>query len=116
MFKKLKKRFTKELMLVVLDLDKKIRIKVDILDYTTKGVLSMECENRQWRPIAYLLKSLNKTKRNYKIHNKKILVVIRRLKNSKHLLKNTKFKFEVQTNYKNLEYFMKVQKLHRRQT
>jgi len=40
MFQKLK--FTKELVLVVLDLDKKIRIKVDVLDYAIERVLSME--------------------------------------------------------------------------
>jgi len=30
-------------------------------------------------------------------------------------LEGTKFKFEVWTDYKNLEYFMKAQKLNRRQ-
>ena len=44
MFGELKKRFTKELMLVVLDLDKKMKIEVDTLDYATGEVLSMECE------------------------------------------------------------------------
>ena len=38
----------KELVLIALDLDKKIRIGVDILDYTIKGVLSMECEDKKW--------------------------------------------------------------------
>ena len=51
-------------------------------------------------------------KRNYKIHNKEMLVVIRGLENWEHLLKNIKFKFEVWTNYKNLEYFMKAQILN----
>ena len=32
-------------MLAVSDLDKKIRIEVDALDYAIKGVLSMECED-----------------------------------------------------------------------
>jgi len=32
-FKKLKERFTKELVLAVPDLDKKIRIEVNVLDY-----------------------------------------------------------------------------------
>ena len=41
-FKKLKKRFIKELVLVAPDLDKKMRMEVDILDYATEGVLSME--------------------------------------------------------------------------
>ena len=36
-------------------------------------------------------------------------MVIRRLENQRHLLEDTKFKFEVWTDYKNLEYFMKVQ-------
>jgi len=30
------------------------------------------------------------------------------------LLEGTKFKFEIWTNHKNLEYFMKVQKLNRK--
>ena len=43
---KVKKRFTKELVLIVPDLDKNIRIKVDILDYATKKVLLIKCKNR----------------------------------------------------------------------
>ena len=45
-FQKLKTRFTKELVLVVLDLDK-IRMKVDMSDYGIEGVLSMEYEDRR---------------------------------------------------------------------
>jgi len=33
--------------------------------------------------------------RNYEIHDKKILVVIRGLENQRHLLEGAKFKFEV---------------------
>jgi len=80
-FRELKKRFTKKPMLVTPDLDKKMRMEVDVSDYTTRGVLSMECKDRRWRLVAYLLKSLNETKRNYKIHDKEMLAVIRRLEN-----------------------------------
>jgi len=52
---------------------------------------------------------------NYEIHNKEILLVIRELENWKYLLQGVKFKFEVWTDHKNLEYFMKVQKLNQRQ-
>jgi len=55
----------------------------------------MECEDGKWRPVAFLSKSLNEKERNYKIHNKKILAVTRGLENWRHLLKGTKFKFEV---------------------
>ena len=72
--------FTKELVLVALDLDKKkMRMEVDMLDYTIEKVLSMECENGWWRLVAYLSKSLNKMEKNYKIYDKEMLAVIRRL-------------------------------------
>jgi len=80
-FRELKERFTKKPMLVAPDLDKKMRMEVDASDYTTRGVLSMECKDRRWRLVAYLLKSLNETKRNYKIHDKEMLAVIRGLEN-----------------------------------
>jgi len=75
----------------------------------------MECEDRRWRPVAYLSKSLNEIERNYEIHNKKMLAIIRELENWRYLLKGTHFKFEIWIDHKNLEYFMKVQKLNHRQ-
>ena len=78
-FRELKRRFTKELVLAAPDLDKKIRMEVNTSDYATGGVLSMECEDKLWRPVAFLFKSLNKTERNYEIHDKKMLVIIRGL-------------------------------------
>ena len=75
----------------------------------------MQYKDGKWKPIAYLSKSLNKTKRNFEIYNKKMLVIIRGLENQRHLLEDTNFNFEIQTDHKNLEYFMKVQKLNGRQ-
>ena len=75
----------------------------------------MEYEDGRWQPAAFLSKSLNEIQKNCKIHNKKILVVIRGLENWRCLLKDIKFKFKIQTDYKNLEYFMKAQKLNRKQ-
>ena len=59
MFEELKKKFTQELVLAALDLDKKMRMEVDTSDHATGGVLSMEGEDRKWRPVAFLSKSLN---------------------------------------------------------
>jgi len=56
-----------------------MRMKVNTLDYTTGEVLFMECEDRKWRLVVFLSKSLNKIERNYKIHDKEILVVKRGL-------------------------------------
>jgi len=51
------------------------------MHYVTGGILSIECEDRRWRPVAFLSKSLNETEKNYEIHNKEMLVVIRGLEN-----------------------------------
>ena len=85
-FRELKEKFTKEPVLAAPDIDKKMRMKVDTLDYATGGVLSMECEDGLWRPVAFLSKSLNETERNYEIHDKEILVIIRGLEAWRHLL------------------------------
>ena len=114
-FKELKKRFTKEPVLAAPDIDKKMRMEVDASDYATGGVLSMECGDRLWRPVAFLSKSLNETEQNYEIHDKEILVIIRGLETWRHLLEGAQYKFEIWTDHKNLEYFMKAQKLNRRQ-
>jgi len=45
--------------------------------------------------VVFLSKSLNEIERNYEIHDKEMLVVIRGLENWRHLLEGTKFKFEV---------------------
>jgi len=114
-FKELKKRFTKEPVLAAPNIDKKMRMEVDALDYATGGVLSMECEDGLWRPVALLSKSLNETERNYEIHDKEMLAIVRGLEAWRHLLEGVQYKFEIWMDHKNLEYFMKVQKLNRRQ-
>ena len=111
----MKKRFTEELVLAAPDLDKKIQIEVDASDYATGGVLSIECENKLWRLVAFLFKLLNKMKRNHEIHDKEMLAIIRGLEAWRYLLEDAHFKFEIWTDHKNLEYFMKAQKLNQRQ-
>jgi len=114
-FKELKKRFTEEPVLAAPDIDKKMRMEVNASDYATGGVLSMECRDGLWRPVAFLSKSLNKMERNYEIHDKEMLAIIRGLEAWRHLLEGAQYKFEIWTDHKNLEYFMKAQKLNRRQ-
>ena len=59
------------------DLDKEMGVEADTSDYATGGVLSMKCEDERWRPVVYISKSLSDTEKNYKIHDKEMLVVIR---------------------------------------
>jgi len=46
-FRELKVKFTKELVLTVPDLDKKMRMEVDVSDYVIKEVLLIECEDKE---------------------------------------------------------------------
>ena len=64
-------------VLGVPDLDKEIRVEVDTSEYVIGGVLLMKCEDKKWRLVAFISKSLNKAERNYEIHNREILVIIR---------------------------------------
>ena len=80
-FKVSKKRFIMKPILVVPDLDRKMRIEVNVSDYITGEVLSMEYSNEWQRLVAYLSKSLNETERNYEIYDKEILTVIKGLEN-----------------------------------
>jgi len=113
-FQELNEQFIKEPVLAAPDIDKKMRMEVDASDYATGGVLSMECKDGLWRPVAFLLKSLNEMERNYKIHDKEMLAIIRGLEAWRHLLEGAQYKFEIWTDHKNLKYFMKMQKLNRR--
>ena len=58
---------------------------------------------------------MNKAERNYEIHDKEMLAIIWCLEAWRHFLEGAKDRFEIWTNHKNLEYFMKAQKLNRRQ-
>ena len=85
-FRELKERFIKEPVLAAPDLDKKMRMEVNASDYAMGGVLSMECKDGLWRPVAFLSKSLNETERNYEIYDKEMLAIIRGLEAWRHLL------------------------------
>jgi len=63
-----------EPVLVIPNLDGEMRVEVD---FTMEGILLIKCEDEKWRPVTYISKSLNEAKRNYKIHNKVMLAVIR---------------------------------------
>ena len=114
-FDKLKKAFMTRPVLVAPDLDKEFRVEVDALNYATGGVLLIKCSDDLWRLVAFISKSLSDIERNYEIYNKEILAIVRCLEAWRHFLEGTVVKFEIWTDHKNLEYFMKAQKLNRQQ-
>ena len=114
-FDKLKRIFMAKPVLVAPDLDKEFRVEIDASNYATRGVLSMKGSDELWRPVTFISKSLSDTERNYEIHDKEMLVVVKYLEAWRHFLEGVMMKFEIWTDHKNLEYFIKAQKLNRRQ-
>jgi len=114
-FERLKAVFTIEPILAIPDINREMRVEADALDYATEGILSTKCKDRKWRPVAFIFKLLNTIEQNYKIHDKEMLAVIRCLEAWRHYLEGAKLKFEIWTDYKNLQYFMMSQKLNHRQ-
>jgi len=72
-----------------------MRVEADVLDYAMRRVLLVKREDRRWRPVAFISKLLNNTERNYEIHNKEMLAIIRCLKAWRHFLEGTRNKFEI---------------------
>ena len=53
-----------------------MRVEADVSDYTIGGVLSVKYGDEKWRPVTFILKSLNATEWNYEIYDKEMLAVI----------------------------------------
>ena len=54
-----------------------MRVETDISDFVLRKILSMKCEDKKWKLVAYISKLLNKAERNYEIHDKEMLAIIR---------------------------------------
>jgi len=77
------------------DLDREFRVELDASNFAMGGVLSIKGEDNKWRPVVYISKSLNKTERNYEIHNKEMLAIICCLEAWRLFLEETRSKFKV---------------------
>ena len=88
-FEQMKEIFTTRPLLVAPDLDKEFRVEADASNFAKGGVLLIKCEDNKWRLVAYISKSLNETERNYEIHNKEMLAVIRCLEAWRHFLEGS---------------------------
>ena len=66
----------------------------------------MLCEDGLWRPCAFLSKGLNDVERNYDVHDKEMLGIIRALEAWRHHLEGARHEFEIWTDHKNFEYLL----------
>jgi len=115
-FEAIRNRVVSAPILMFPDDTRPFRLEADSSDFATGAVLSQQSPvDDKWHPIAYYSKSLSVVERNYEIHDKEMLAIIRALEDWRHFLEGAHHKFEIWTDHKNLEYFMTAKKLNRRQ-
>ena len=75
-FETLKQAVTAAPVLVFPTDEDQFRVEADSSDFATGAVLSQLQEN-SWKPVAYMSKVLNEVERNYEIHDKEMLAIMR---------------------------------------
>jgi hypothetical protein len=79
-----------------LDNSRPFQVEADSSDFATGAVLSQQSpSDNMWHPVAYYSKSLNAVERNYEIHDKEMLAIIRALEDWRHFLEGAYHKFEI---------------------
>ena len=110
-FEELKKKIMSQLALSLLKREGKFRVKTNASGHAIGRVLSQEQE-KKWKPIAFLSRTMQLVERNYKIYNKKLLVIVEALTKQRQYLLDATEQFEIWIDYENLKYFREPHKLN----
>ena len=111
LFKALKAAFTTAPVLQYPDQNHEFHLETDTSEFAVGGVISIKCDDGEFRPVAYMLHSMTPPKQNYPIHDKEMLAIIKATEAWHHYLKATPYTFEIHTDHNNLLYFTKSQNL-----
>ena len=83
-------------------------------EHAIGGVLSQEQEGK-WKPIAFLLRTMQPVEQNYEIYDKKLLAIVKALVKWRQYLLDTAETFKIWTDHENLKYFWEPHELNGRQ-
>ncbi len=75
-FNQLRDVFMKTFILRRFDSEQHIHIEINMFNYAVASILSQSDDENQWHLIAFWFKIMINVKRNYKIHNQKLLVIV----------------------------------------
>jgi len=72
------------------------QVEADSSDFAMGAVLSQQLTaDRKWHPVAFYSKSLSSIERNYEIHDKEMLAIIRALEEWRHFLEGVTHPVEI---------------------
>jgi hypothetical protein len=114
-FKELRSRFVASPVLAQWDPSRPTRVEVDSSGFASGGEILQKQDDGHWHPIAYRSESMDPAERNYQIWDRKMLAIIRALKDWRHFLEGLPQPFEIYSDHANLVWWTKVQDLSRRQ-
>jgi len=116
-FKALKKVFTAESILYYFNSDLEIWIETDVSDFVVAAILSQRGADGVLHSIAYMSKQMLSAECNYEIYDKELLAVVRAFEEwySECAGISVEDSIRVISDYKNLEHFMIIKQLNRRQ-
>src|SRR5881394_3280667 len=114
-FKSLKQALRTSPILIQPDVTKEFMLECDASDYATGAILNQIGTDGKMHPVAFFSKTLAPTERNYDIHDKELLAMIKALKEWRHLLEGSEIPIQILTDHRNLEYFQKKRDLNQRQ-
>ena len=89
-------------------------MEMNASEHAIEGVLSQEQEGK-WKPIAFLLRTMQPVEQNYEIYDKKLLAIVKALVKWRQYLLDTAETFKIWTDHENLKYFWEPHELNGRQ-
>jgi len=105
-FKKLKKLFIFQSVLIMFESEKLITLEMNASDEAIEACINQSNDKRHLHLIAFYNRKLTDVKLNYEIHDKKLLTIINSFKQWRVYLKESRHQIQVYTDHKNLLYFM----------
>jgi len=114
-FDRLKQMFITVSILMHYNSNLFVTVKIDAFNYVVIEVMFQRDDNEQLRSVIYFSFKMLLAECNYEIYDKKLLAIIRAFEKWRLELKDTLDFVEVIFDHKNLEYFMSIKLLSRRQ-
>ena len=95
---------------------KEIILKTNVFDKVFVEIMSQYDDNELLYSITFFFKKQTTQKINYEIYDKKLLIIIRAFEKWRSKLKNFDYFIKILIDHRNLEWFMFIKQLSRRQT
>jgi hypothetical protein len=114
-FESLNQAFTTAPVLQMFDPIQPCIMETDASDFAIAGVLSQRSNDDLLHPIAFYCRKRKSAELNYDIYDKEMLAIVDCFKHGRQYLEGASLQTLVYTDHRNLEHFMSVKQLNRRQ-